>query len=150
MGARDELLIGSNMAWRRSAFEDFPQLTTSYCAYGHDRVMTFRAFLLEGCYLIDAPLLARRLHNNNFHKELISFENTSVNSFNIQLIRLCLFSTMKNDLIFFKQHKLIETTKFNQYSKDLDKNITQIAKFLTVDTGSLITDGYTNNWVKKD
>jgi glycosyltransferase involved in cell wall biosynthesis len=146
--ARDELLIGSNMAWRRSAFDDFPQLTTAYCAYGHDRAMTFRSFLLGSCYLLDAPLLARRLHDNNFHKELISLKNKSVNSFNSQLIRLCLFSTMKNDLIFFKQHKSIKRAQFNQYSKDIDDNITQAARSLTAGLGNLVTDGYVNTWAK--
>ena len=77
--ATNEVLIGSNMAWRKSAFKDFPRLTTAYCAYGHDRVMTFRSFLVGGCYLMDAPLLKRRLHNNNLHNELISFDNTQNN-----------------------------------------------------------------------
>lgn len=148
--ARDELLIGSNMAWRRSAFDGFPPLTTSYCAYGHDRVMTFRSFLVGGCYMLDAPLLARRLHKDNLHKELITTENMSVNSFNNHLIKLCLFSTMKNDLNHLKQHRLIDRTRFNRCSKDLDRNIVQLTKFLSFDTGGLIQDGLIHSWVKKD
>jgi glycosyltransferase involved in cell wall biosynthesis len=146
--ARDELLIGSNMAWRQSAFEDFPQLTTAYCAYGHDRVMTFRSFLLGNCYILDAPLMARRLHAKNFHKELTSSDDESVNSFNTQLIRLCLFSAMKNDLIFFKQHNQIDSEKYGHYLKDIDNSIIQINKFLTVATNDLASQGYINTWVK--
>ena len=146
--AQDEILIGSNMAWRRSAFEKFPQLSTSYCAYGHDRVMAFRSFLLGSCYFLDAPLLARRLHNNNLHKELISSNQKSINSFNNQLIKLCFFSTIKNDLFFLKENNLIEETRFNQYSKDVDNNISQISKVLTRATSNLLIDGYVNNWIK--
>jgi glycosyltransferase involved in cell wall biosynthesis len=146
--ARDELLIGSNMAWRKSAFDNFTPLTTSYCAHGHDKVMTFRSFLVGGCYLLDAPLLARRLHDNNLHKELLSSENSSINSFNSRLIRLCFFSTMKNDLVFLQERNLIETSKFNQYSKEIDKNIIIIAKFLASDTANLIHNGHVNNWAK--
>ena len=137
------------MAWRRSAFDSFPQLSTAYCAYGHDRVMSFRSSLLDSCYLLDTPLLTRRLHNNNLHKELISFDQKSVNSFNIQLIRLCLFSTMKNDLIFLKENKQIDDTKFDQYSKDIDTSIMQVTKFLAQATNNLVVDGYVNNWVEK-
>jgi glycosyltransferase involved in cell wall biosynthesis len=148
IGARDEILIGSNMAWRRSAFKKFPQLTTLYCAYGHDRVMTFRSFLVGGCYVLDAPLLARRLHNKNLHKELTSSDHKPINSFNTQLIKLCLFSTMKNDLIFLKENNLIEETKFNQHVYNITNNITQVSNVLTQATGNLIVGGYTNNWIK--
>jgi glycosyltransferase involved in cell wall biosynthesis len=146
--AHDEILIGSNMAWRRSSFEKFPQLSTSYCAYGHDRVMAFRSFLLGSCYLLDAPLIARRLHKDNLHKELLSSDHKYINSFNNQLIKLCFFSTIKNDLFFLKENNLIEEVEFNQYSKDIDSNIGQISKVLTQSTSNLLIDGYVNNWVK--
>jgi glycosyltransferase involved in cell wall biosynthesis len=146
--AQDETLIGSNMAWRKSSFENFPPLTTSYCTYGHDRVMTFRSFLVGGCYMLDAPLLQRRLHNNQMHRKLISFENHTVNLFNSQLIRLSLFSAMKNDLIFLKENDLIEEDNFNQHSDNVDYMIAQAAKFLTIFVGNLVIDGYVNNWTK--
>jgi glycosyltransferase involved in cell wall biosynthesis len=147
--AQDENLIGCNMAWRKSSFKDFPKLTTSYCTYGHDRVMTFRSFLVGGCYTLDTSLLQRRLHNKQLHKELISFEHTPVNLFNTQLIRLSLFSAIKNDLIFLKENNLIEENSFNQHSDNVDYMIGQAAKFLTIATGNLVTNGYVNKWLTK-
>ena len=147
--AQNDNLIGCNMAWRRSLFKDFPKLTTSYCTYGHDRVMTFRSFLVGGCYMLDAPLLQRRLHNKQLHKELITFEHKPVNLFNYQLIRLSLFSAIKNDLIFLKENNLIEENNFNQHSDNVDYMIGQAAKFLTMATGNLVANGYVNNWLTK-
>jgi hypothetical protein len=146
--ATNELLIGSNMAWRKSAFNNFPQLTTAYCTYGHDRVMTFRSFLIGGCYLMDAPLLKRRIHNNNLHKELVSFDNKSINSFNTQLIRLCLFSTMKNDLIFLKENNLIDETNFDQHTGEINDVMLRATGYLTRATSELVNDGYVNTWAR--
>lgn len=148
--AQSEILIGGNMAWRRSSFEVFPQLTTSYCTYGHDRVMAFRSFLLGGCYIIDAPLLQRRFHKNQLHKELISCEHDTVNLFNIQLIRLSMFSAMKNDLIFLNENNLIKKDKFDQLADDVDNILLQVAKFLTNISGNLVIGGYVNTWIKQD
>jgi glycosyltransferase involved in cell wall biosynthesis len=145
--AEDSTLIGCNMAWRRSAFEDFPKLSTSYCAYGHDRVMTFRSFLVGGCYMLDAPLMQRRLHKNQLHKELISFEHKFLNMFNYQTIRLCFFSAMKTDLYFLKKKNLINENVFHQHCKNLDSMIGQTAQLLAVATGNLVTDGYVNTWL---
>lgn len=146
--AQSEILIGGNMAWRQSSFEVFPQLTTAYCTYGHDRVMAFRSFLMGGCYIIDAPLLQRRFHDNQLHKELLSCEHDTVNLFNIQLIRLSMFSAMKNDLIFLNENNLIKLDKFDQLADDVDNIILQVAKFLTNISGSLVRDGYVNTWIK--
>jgi glycosyltransferase involved in cell wall biosynthesis len=146
--ANDDNLIGCNMAWRRSAFKDFPKLTTSYCPYGHDRVMTFRASIVGGCYMLDAPLLQRRLHKNQLHKELISFEHKPLNMFNYQIIRLCLFTAIKTDLIFLKENNLIQENDFNHHCNSVDYMIGQATKFLTVATGSLVADGYVNTWSK--
>jgi glycosyltransferase involved in cell wall biosynthesis len=148
INARDEILIGSNMAWRKSAFDNFPQLTTAYCSYGHDRVMTFRSFLVGGCYLIDAPLLKRRLHDNNLHKELFSPNSKATTSFNIQLIRLSLFSTMKKDLIFLKENNLIDEARVNQHFKNVNDAIIHLASLLIIATNTLVADGYVNKWVK--
>jgi hypothetical protein len=98
--------------------------------------------------MLDAPLLQRRLHNNQMHRKLISFENHTVNLFNSQLIRLSLFSAMKNDLIFLKENDLIEEDNFNQHSDNVDYMIAQAAKFLTIFVGNLVIDGYVNNWTK--
>jgi glycosyltransferase involved in cell wall biosynthesis len=147
--ALDDKLIGCNMAWRKSSFKDFPKLTTFYCPYGHDRVMTFRSFLVGGCYMLNAPLLQRRLHTNQLHKELISFEHQPINLFNYQLIRLSLFSTMKTDLIFLKEKGLIEEDNFNQHFKNVDYMIGQTATFLTAATGNLVVNGYVNKWLKE-
>jgi glycosyltransferase involved in cell wall biosynthesis len=146
---QNEILIGSNMAWRKSSFKDFPSLTTSYCTYGHDRVMTFRSFLVGGCYVIDAPLLKRRLHKNQLHKELISFEHKTINFFNFQLIRLSVFSAIKNDLIFLKENNLIEENKVDWHIDKVDNMILQTTKFLTSITGELVADGYVNKWIKE-
>jgi glycosyltransferase involved in cell wall biosynthesis len=149
LNAQDDNLIGCNMAWRKSSFKDFPKLTTSYCAYGHDRVMTFRSFLVGGCYMLDVSLLQRRLHNKQLHKELISFEHKFVNMFNYQLIKLSLFSAIKNDLIFLKENNLIEENKFNQHSVNVNYMISQAVKLLASATGNLVTNGYVNNWLTK-
>ena len=146
--AQDDLLIGSNMAWRKSSMKHFPELTTSYCAYGHDRVMTFRSFLAGGCYVLDVPLIKRRYHKNQLHKELLSFDYKPVNSFNAQLIRLSLFTAMLNDLIFLKENNLIEEDKFNQHKKNIDYLIGQAARFLSIATCNLVTDKYVNKWIK--
>jgi hypothetical protein len=144
----NEILIGSNMAWRKSAFTKFPSLTTAYCLYGHDRVMAFRSFLLGSCYMLDAPLLRRRFHNNNLHKELISSDNGSITRFNSQLIRLAFFSAMKNDLIFLKEHGLIDETNFDQICKNINEIIDQVIKFLTYAMNTLVVEGYVNKWIK--
>jgi glycosyltransferase involved in cell wall biosynthesis len=146
--AEDSNLIGCNMAWRRSAFKDFPKLTTAYCAYGHDRVMTFRSFIVGGCYMLNAPLLQRRLHKNQLHKELITFEHKPLNMFYYQTIRLCLFSTIKTDLIFLKEHNLIQENDFSQHSNNVDYMIVQTSKLLAVATSSLVANGYVNTWSK--
>jgi glycosyltransferase involved in cell wall biosynthesis len=145
---RTDCLIGGNMAWRQSLINVFPQLTTSYCTYGHDRVMAFRSFLIGGCYILDAPLVQRRLHKNQLHRELLSFEHNTVNFFNFQLIRLSIFSAMKNDLIFLKENNLIKEADFIQYAGENDNVILQVAKLLANITGNLVIDGYVNQWVK--
>jgi glycosyltransferase involved in cell wall biosynthesis len=142
-------LIGCNMAWRRSSFKDFPKLTTSYCAYGHDRVMTFRSFLVGGCFRLDASLLQRRIHKNQLHKESISFEHTPINMFNYQIIRLCLFSAMKKDLTFLKENNLIRENDFTQHCNNVDGMIVHTSKCLADATNNLVVDGYVNNWLKK-
>jgi glycosyltransferase involved in cell wall biosynthesis len=144
--ANDDHLIGSNMAWRKSSLKIFPQLTTSYCAYGHDRVMTFRAFLVRGCYSMDACLVQRRLHNKQLHRESTSFEHQTINVFNSQLIRLSLFSAIKKDLIFLKENQLIQQDNFQKFVDDVDCMIAHAANFLTVATGNLVVDGYANKW----
>jgi glycosyltransferase involved in cell wall biosynthesis len=146
---RADCLIGGNMAWRQSSFTVFPQLTTSSCTYGHDRVMAFRSFIIGGCYIIDAPLLQRRLHNNQLHRELLSFEHNTVNFFNFQLIRLSIFSAMKNDLIFLKENNQIKEADFIRLASANDDVILQVAKLLTDFTGNLVNDGYVNKWIKK-
>jgi glycosyltransferase involved in cell wall biosynthesis len=143
----NEILIGSNMAWRKSAFKDFPQLTTSYCTYGHDRIMAFRSFLVGGCYVIDAPLLKRRFHKKQLHKELLSFEHDHVNFFNFQLIRLSVFSAMKKDLIFLKENNLIKENNADWYVNEVNHLILQTTNFLTNITGNLVADGYVNKWI---
>jgi len=146
--AQDSSLIGCNMAWRRSAFKGFPRLTTSYCAYGHDRVMTFRSFMVGGCYMLNAPLLQRRLHKNQLHKELISFEHKFLNMFNYQIIRLSFFSAMKKDLIFLKDKNLIKESDFTQHCNNVDSMIDQAVSLLTAATSNLVADGYVNTWSK--
>lgn len=146
--AQDDILIGSNMAWRKSSMKHFPELTTSYCLYGHDRVMTFRSFLVGGCYMLDVPLIKRRYHKNQLHKELLSFDHKPVNTFNAQLIRLSFFTAMINDLIFLKENNLIEEDKFTLHSKNIDYLIRQAAKFLSIATCNLVTDKYVNKWIK--
>jgi hypothetical protein len=148
--AKDERLIGGNMAWRKSAFKDFPQLTTSYCTYGHDRVMAFRSFLVGGCYIVDAPLLQRRIHTNQLHKEIVSFEHMPINVFNFQLIRLSIFSTMKNDLTFLKENNLIKEDNFDWHINEVNNMILQVAKILTSIVGDLVADGYVNKWIKEN
>ena len=148
--AQDDRLIGGNMAWRKSEFKFFPQLTTSYCTYGHDRVMAFRAFLVGGCYIVDSPLLQRRLHSKQLHKELLSFEHRPVNWFNYQLIRLVIYSTMKNDLIFLKENNIIDEDRSDRLANELDRLILQVTKFLTKIASDLIIDGYINKWVKEN
>ena len=147
--AENEMLVGSNMAWRKSSFEKFPALTTAYCLYGHDRVMTFRSILVGGCYILDAPLLNRRFHDHNLHKELISSSHGSINRFNSQLIRLAFFSAIKNDLIFLKEHGLIDKTNFDQICKNIDEIIDQVIKFLISATNTLVTEGYVNKWINQ-
>jgi hypothetical protein len=148
--ALDESLIGSNMAWRKSSLKVFPQLTTSYCTYGHDRVMTYRAFLVGDCYKLDVPLLQRRLHDNQLHRELISSEHRPINVFNAQLIRLSLFLAIKNDLIFLKENNLIEKNKFDQHSNNINYMIAQTTKILMSAANTLVVDGYVNKWIKED
>jgi glycosyltransferase involved in cell wall biosynthesis len=148
INARDELLIGSNMAWRRSSLKNFPDLTTAYCAYGHDRVMAFRSFLNNGCYLMDAPLMQRRLHDKNFHKELLLSENKSIISFNTALIRLSVYSSMKNDLNFSKENNALNDDKFNQISTDINNKIVSLTILLTMAMRELVADGYTHTWDK--
>lgn len=146
---RADCLIGGNMAWRQSSFNIFPQLTTSYCTYGHDRVMAFRSFLIGGCYIVDAPLLQRRLHNNQLHRELLSFEHDPINFFNFQLIRLSIFLAIKNDLISLKENNLIKEDKFIQFVSENDNVILQVTKLLTNITGNLVNNGYVNKWIKE-
>jgi glycosyltransferase involved in cell wall biosynthesis len=146
--AQDDILIGSNMAWRKSSLKHFPELTTSYCAYGHDRVMTFRSFLSGGCYFVDVPLVKRRHHKNQLHRELLSFDHKSVNSFNAQIIRITLFTTMINDLISLKEKNLIEEDKYNLHSKNINYLIIQAARFLSIATCNLVSDKYVNKWIK--
>ena len=148
VNALDDNLIGSNMAWRRSRFEHFTPLTTSYSAYGHDRVMTFRSVVVGGCYMLDTPLLKKRLHDDQWHREILSFESKSENLFNYQLIRLSAFSAMKKDLIFLKEHNLLEEDQFNQHLKNIDIMLVQVAKFLASTTSDLVVHGYVNKWVK--
>jgi len=147
---RDDRLIGSNMAWRKSLFKDFPLLTTSYCTYGHDKVMAWRSFLVGGCYVIDTPLLKRRLHKNQLHKELLSFEHEPANFFNFQLIRLSVYSAMKKDLIFLKENNLIKEDKFDWHINGVNDMILQVTKILTGIVGNLVADGYVNKWIKED
>jgi glycosyltransferase involved in cell wall biosynthesis len=144
----NDCLIGGNMAWRKSSFDVFPQLTTSYCTYGHDRVMAFRSFLVGGCYILDAPLLQRRLHDKQLHRELLSFEYNSVNIFNVQMIRLSIFSAMKSDLIFLKENNLIKEDVFNYCVDTINDIILQVTKLLTNITGNLVVNGYVNKWIK--
>ena len=99
--------------------------------------------------MLNAPLLQRRLHNKQLHKELITFEHKPVNLFNYQLIRLSLFSAIKMDLIFLKENNLIEENNFNQHSDNVDYMIDQAVKFLTIATGNLVATGYVNNWLTK-
>jgi hypothetical protein len=146
--AENELLVGSNMTWRKSAFKEFPSLTTSYCTYGHDRVMAFRGFLIGGCYILNAPLIKRRFHRNNLHKELISTDHKSITIFNNQLIRLAFFSAMKNDLIFLKEHNMIAEDNVDQICKNINEIVIQVTKFIASATTDLIIDGYVNKWEK--
>jgi glycosyltransferase involved in cell wall biosynthesis len=148
INARDELLIGSNMAWRRSSMRNFPKLTTAYCAYGHDRVMAFRSFLNNGCYIMDAPLIKRRLHDKNFHKELLLSQNKSIVSFNTALIRLSLYSTMKNDLDFSKQNTALDDDRFAQISIDINHKILLMTTLLTMAVRELISTGHAHTWDK--
>lgn len=149
MMASSEQLIGSNMAWRKSAFKHFTQLSTSYCTYGHDRVMAFRAFLVGGCYIIHAPLLKRRLHDNNLHKELTANDHTPINIFNGQLIRLSFLMAMKKDLVFLKEHSLIKEDRFRAINHDIALLATHINDFLASATNTLVIDGYVNKWIKE-
>jgi glycosyltransferase involved in cell wall biosynthesis len=146
ISANNEILIGSNMAWRRSALVDFPQLTTANCAYGHDRVMAFRSFLTGVCYLLDAPLIKRRIHENNLHKELLSSKNKLIRTFNTQLIRLSLFSTMKNDLQFLKENNQIDETKFVSISNDINGITLLMTKLLTTSMNELVSTGHVHHW----
>jgi glycosyltransferase involved in cell wall biosynthesis len=149
INALDEYLIGSNMAWRRSRFEHFPQLTTSYSAYGHDRVMTFRSVVVGGCYMLDTTLLKRRLHTNQWHRELLNFEDRSVNVFSYQLIRLSAFSAMKKDLIFLKENNHLEEDRVKHHLSNIDALLIQVSKFLANTTSDLVTRGYVNKWVQQ-
>ena len=148
INALDDNLIGSNMAWRRSRFEHFPPLTTSYSAYGHDRVMAFRSVVSGGCYMLDTPLLKKRLHDDQWHREILSFENKSENLFNYQLIRLSAFSAMKRDLIFLKEHKLLEEDQFDQHLKNVDIMLVTVTKFLSNSINQLVIAGHVNKWLK--
>lgn len=147
--AKNEQLVGSNMAWRPSAFQNFEPLSTEYSAYGHDRVMTFRSFLLGTCYILEAPLLKRRLHADNFHKELLKSPNGDENSFNAQRIKLTLWNTMKKDLICLQQKHLIDPDQFDQYTADINDNIIETARFLVEAQGRLLHNGHVNKWHKQ-
>jgi glycosyltransferase involved in cell wall biosynthesis len=149
INALDEYLIGSNMAWRRSRFEHFPQLTTDYCAYGHDRVMTFRSVMVGGCYMLDTPLLKRRLHKDQWHKELLNFEHRSANVFSYQLIRLSAFSAIKKDLLFLKENNHLEEDQLKHHLGNINTLLLQVSKFLASITSDLVTRGYVNTWVQR-
>ncbi len=148
-GAHDAL-IGATMAWRKSVLSQFPQLTTNLAAFGHDRVMAFRSYLLGGCFLINAPLIKRRIHHANWSKNLFQQPKAVQVNFGGSLVRLSFFSRMKEDLEIAHNNCWISANRFQLLKNLLEGRLEVSVNELLDSTSALTRLGYTVNWDKNE
>ncbi len=141
-------LIGATMAWKKSALSYFSQLSSKSVAFGHDRVMTFRAYLLGGCFVINAPLIRRRMHQSNWSKHTFFDPKEVPANFGGSLVRLSFFTAMKEDLEKSVKNGLIDGERLELLSESLENCLNLSAKELLNSSSTLTKAGYTVHWVK--
>jgi len=142
-----ETLIGAHMAWRRSAMNHFEPLSTEYSAYGHDRIMAFRACLVGGCFTLNSILLKRRKHGNNLHNEILT-NNDLVNILNVQLMRFTFITAIKKDIMNFQSKELISNEKAKSLLRLLDGALMKYIEWTGSSVSQLVSKGYLNSWCK--
>lgn len=90
-------LVGSLLAWRKSATARFMRLDTRFSATSHDRILVFRASLAGTVMLIKEPLVYRRIHKRQMSR-LMYHEPLSDNGFGWSLVRMTALNGMMRDL----------------------------------------------------
>jgi glycosyltransferase involved in cell wall biosynthesis len=140
-----EILVGANMAWKKSSIDQFTSLSTEYSAYGHDRVMAFRACLIGGCFILDSQLLKKRTHEGNLHNELFT-NNKLATDFNVQLTRFSYIAAIRKDVIFFRSKGLISDEKTHDLFRMLERQSIQYIEWAGYLISQLVSNNYKNIW----
>lgn len=91
-------LIGSRLAWRRSALAPFGRWDTSVSAVAPDRVLSLRGALAGKVAVAYGPLLANRVHRGSWSHALADERSTAAYNFGFAAIRLSLLRVADRDL----------------------------------------------------
>jgi hypothetical protein len=117
-----EFLIGSSLAWRKSAVRCFQRLDGTFTGASHDRILAFRASLTGKVMLLPAPLVEKRMHLFQASR-LVIHEPTPNCGFGQSLFRVNELLSMKKDLYRAADQGLTSQEEKRMLEEEINKRL---------------------------
>ena len=143
----DRVLIGAATAWRPDALSAFPPLCAERMPVGHDRLMSFRAFLTAGVTVVGQPLFARRLHDGNWSRRLVDHSSDGAEDFGWALFHVSHFSAMLDDLRVAVEKGVVHEPVASEARVILEANVRGATTSLVRAYGRQSSSGLQPLWV---
>ncbi len=96
--ARPPWLIGAVQAWRPDRLSIFRPLDLDYAPLGHDRILPVRAALLGGARVVGEPLVNRRIHGDNWSRQIVDTSDWRTGKHGWNLARIMVLDVVLEDI----------------------------------------------------
>ncbi len=138
--------IGAAEAWSARALQLFRPLDERNAPLAHDRIVLMRAALLERAVLIEAPLVERRVHPENWHDRLVDDGSALRRKHGWAVGRAVIYDTVLRDIDDAEKSGLCEPHIATAARALADDQLRSAVSVLRTSHGEMLAQGYRLVW----
>jgi hypothetical protein len=147
---RPDWAIGAVEAWSVRSQRGFRPLDARHAPLAHDRVVLMRAALLGRAVLLEAPLVERRIHAENWHERLVDDGSELRRKHGWAVGRAVIYDTVLRDIDDAEANRLCEPHVAAAARALAEAQLRSAVSVLRSSHGELLAQGYRLVWQPDD